>query len=129
MRADGLWHPRLAAVVAAIGHTERIVVADPGLPVPAGVEQIDLVWNRNQPQFLPVLAAVVDELVVEGASWAAEAKDSDLLAGLTTLFSGVPTEQIPHEQLKIRTATARAVVRTGEATPYANVIITAGVPF
>jgi D-ribose pyranase len=36
---------------------------------------------------------------------------------------------IPHEEFKARTAAARAVVRTGEFTPYANVILIAGVTF
>ncbi|TDE08619.1 D-ribose pyranase [Jiangella asiatica] len=129
MRADGLWHPRLAGLVAGFGHTQTLVVADPGLPVPTGVECVDLVWARNEPRMLPVLAAVLGELVVESATWASEADDPGLLAGLERLLGARTTDRIPHDELKRRVAGARAVVRTGEATPYANVILTAGVPF
>lgn len=129
MRNDGLWHPHLAAIVAGMGHGEEIVVADPGLPVPNGVEIIDLVFARNEPRFLPVLAALASELVIEGAFVANELEDSEISDGLGRLLPDVPVERMPHTRLKERTRGARAVVRTGEATPYANVILRAGVPF
>jgi D-ribose pyranase len=34
-----------------------------------------------------------------------------------------------HEEFKARTRADRLVVRTGEARPYANVILRCGVPF
>ena len=129
MRRTGLWHPRLLAVVAAMGHTDTLVVADPGLPVPRGVETIDLVWRRGEPAFLPVLEEVLGELVVESATIAGEADDPALLAGLRRLLGERLGPSIPHEDLKRACAAATAVVRTGEATPYANVVLTAGVPF
>ncbi|HUR07402.1 MAG TPA: RbsD/FucU domain-containing protein [Nonomuraea sp.] len=123
MRHDGLWHPRLLQILSAAGHTDLIVVADPGLPVPPGVETVDLVWRRGEPAFLPVLEAVLGELVVETA-YVAEESPPGFLDGLLPR-----TERIPHTQLKELTGRARAVVRTGEATPYANVVLLAGVPF
>ncbi|MFI6320356.1 RbsD/FucU domain-containing protein [Nonomuraea sp. NPDC050556] len=119
MRRDGLWHPRLLQIITAMGHTDLIVVADPGLPVPSGVETVDLVWRRGEPGFHPVLDAIRRELVVEHSYVASEAPPGFL----------PDAERIPHEQLKQLTGQARAVVRTGEATPYANVVLRAGVPF
>jgi len=129
MRRDGIWHPRLAAIVTGMGHGDEIVVADPGLPVPAGVETIDLVFARNEPRFLPVLAVLASELVIEGAVVARELADSEILDGLERLLPGMAVERMSHTGLKGRTRGARAVVRTGETTPYANVILRAGVPF
>ncbi|MFC7309628.1 D-ribose pyranase [Streptomyces monticola] len=129
MRPDGLWHPRLLQLLAALGHGDLLVVADPGLPVPAGVEVVDLVWRRGDPPFLPVLEAVLDELVTEHATIAEEAADPALLAGFQRLLSPVAVDRVPHTVLKSRTRTARAVIRTGEATPYANAVLRAGVPF
>jgi len=128
MRPDGLWHPELVSYVAAMGHGEEIVIADPGLPVP-GVPRIDLVWRAGEPAFLPVLTAVLEELVVEAAFIAEEATDPALLAGLRNGLADIPTEQIPHDELKRRVRAARVVVRTGETTPYANAILRCGVPF
>ncbi|MCW3819045.1 D-ribose pyranase [Micromonospora sp. DR5-3] len=123
MRFDGLWHPRLLAVLAQAGHGDRIVIADAGLPVPAGVETIDLLWRRGEPPFLAVLRAVLDECVVERATVAVE---SD---GSWDVLRDIPTDIVPHDELKRLTQHARVVVRTGEATPYANVVLHAGVAF
>ncbi|MDG4825574.1 D-ribose pyranase [Asanoa sp. WMMD1127] len=127
MRDTGLWHPRLASLVAGLGHTDTIVVADAGLPVPAGVETVQLALTRGVPSFRAVLAAMAGDLVIEAATVAAELTDEAVLAGVRAL--GVPVDSVPHTELKHRCATASAVVRTGEATPYANVILRAGVPF
>lgn len=129
MRSEGLWHPRLIAVLTAAGHGDQIVVADAGLPVPAGVESIDLLWERGQPGFLPVLAAVLANCVVEHAVVAAELTDPPVRDGLARILGPIPSTVVPHTELKRQTAVARAVVRTGEATPYANVILRCGVPF
>jgi D-ribose pyranase len=129
MRRSGLWHPRLMQLIAAMGHTETIVIADAGLPVPPGVEAIDLVWSRGEPRMLPVLRAVLTELVVEQAVIANEARDPLLLAGIERELEGVDVRRVDHEELKRRCGAARAVVRTGEDTPYANVLLRAGVPF
>jgi len=129
MRQSGLWHPRLAAVVAGLRHTETIVVADPGLPVPPEVETIDLVWARDEPALLPVLAILAAELVVEEALIAEELTDPVLLRGLDRHLGSIPLKRTSHEDFKLLCRSSRAVVRTGETTPYANVILTAGVPF
>jgi D-ribose pyranase len=42
MRKSGVLHARLAAVLTELGHTDLLVVADAGLPIPPGVERIDL---------------------------------------------------------------------------------------
>lgn len=129
MRRTGIWHPRLAQLIVALGHGDQVVIADPGLPVPAGVETIDLVWARGEPPLVPVLRAVVAELVVEQATVATELVDEKLLDDVTAQLGDVPLTRVTHEQLKAMTAAARVVVRTGEDTPYANVVLRAGVPF
>lgn len=129
MRENGLWHPRLAELVTAMGHTDTLVLADAGLPVPNGVETIDLVWWRGQPPLIPVLEAIVGELVVERATIAEQAKDPAFLASLDRAIKDIPVLRTSHGDLKERCRDARAVVRTGEDTPYANVILHAGVPF
>ncbi len=129
MRPDGLWHPRLVAVLTAMGHGDEIVVADAGLPVPDKVECIDLVWSRAEPRMLSVLRAVLAELVVEAAWLATQTAEPDLVTGLDDVLKGLPVHRLDHEDLKERLDGARAVVRTGETTPFANVILTAGVPF
>lgn len=133
MRAGGLWHPRLAEIVARLGHGDTLVVADAGLPVPAGVETVHLGWWRGEPRMPPVLRAVLAELVVESAVVAEEARDPGLLGALLdgpeAALAGLPVDRLPHAEFKRRTAAASAVIRTGDDTPYANVLLVAGVPF
>lgn len=127
MRDTGLWHPRLAALVAGLGHTETIVVADAGLPIPPGVEVVQLAVTRGLPSLPAVLKAIAGDLVVEAATVATDLTDASVLDCVRLL--GVPVEAVGHEELKQRCRDARAVVRTGDTTPYANVILRAGVSF
>jgi D-ribose pyranase len=128
MRNGGIWHPRLIEVIASMGHTDTLAVADAGLPVPAGVECIDLVWSRGEPPLVPVLRAVLTDMGVEAATVADQLQGS-LLDSVTALLDDLPVRRIDHEELKRAVGTVRAVVRTGETTPYANVILRAGVVF
>jgi D-ribose pyranase len=131
MRRTGLQHGRLSAIVAAMGHGDRLVIADPGLPVPAGVECVDLAVCAGVPGFMDVLRAVAAELAIEGIVIAEElAAGNPALAreigGATGRGDGTI---VPHEEFKRMTREATAIVRTGEFTPYANVILVGGVAF
>jgi len=138
MKRGVILHPELSRVIASLGHGDAVVLADAGLPIPAGVERIDLAYAAGQPPFLDVLEALLGELEVERATLAAEldtvappAFRQRLRARLLALpkVSARGLELVPHEELKRRCAGARVVVRTGEFTPYANVILHAGVVF
>ncbi|MEM9318883.1 MAG: D-ribose pyranase [Pseudomonadota bacterium] len=124
MKKSGLLHRDLAGLIAGLGHGDLVVVADAGLPVPLGVACIDLAVNLGLPGFLPVLDAILQEMQVESAFRASEADDIG-----AQIDQRVPCTRVTHEEFKRRTRTARAIIRTGEATPYANVGLVAGVTF
>lgn len=128
MRRDGLWHPRLMEIITAAGHTDTLVLADAGLPVPPQVETVDLLWSPEHPRLVPVLRAVLAELCVERVTLAAQAAPA-LVDELTEALGDLPRTMVAHEELKAACGQALAVVRTGERTPYANVILHAGVAF
>lgn len=138
MKRGALLHPGLSRAVASLGHGDLLVIADAGLPIPAGPERIDLAYAPGQPPFLSVLDAVLAEMEVERATLAAEARErtpAALLAAIEARLTAQPRVRaggvafVPHEELKALTRGARAVVRTGEFTPYANVILGSGVVF
>jgi D-ribose pyranase len=129
MRPDGLWHGELVELIVSLRHHDALVVCDAGLPVPGDVRTIDLGWRRGEPRLLPVLEAILGELVVERATIADEAADERFLAGIEQHLGATPVARVTHDELKAGCVDARAVVRTGEDTPYANVILHAGVPF
>ena len=131
MRKRGLLQHALAGTIASMGHTDLLVIADAGLPIPPGVTCIDLAVRCGLPPILDVTGAVADELQVEEIIIAEELveRDEALPSALRELFPDAGFRSVSHDELKRLTAQARAVVRTGECTPYHNVILVSGVTF
>ena len=131
MTKDGILNPELCAAIAAIGHTEYFVIADPGLPLPEDANIIDLSLVRGIPSFLDTLKAVSGQLVVESFLLAEEMKTAspELHDKTCEVLNGLPHRYVPHEELKKLLKHAKAIVRTGETTSYANVILECGVNF
>ncbi|WP_169083853.1 D-ribose pyranase [Paenibacillus sp. PL91] len=131
MRKNGILNSDIAAVIARMGHTDYIVIGDCGLPIPDSVKRIDLAVKPGLPSFLDTLEAVLADMVVESAVIAAEMTEHNIpVHGRTrTLLNGVPIKHVTHEAFKELTLQAKAVIRTGEATPYANIILQSGVFF
>ena len=123
MKKTGILHADLARLVASLGHGDLLVIGDAGLPVPPGVPCIDLAVTHGVPGFAQVLAAVLSEMQVESCIMAAEA------SGDFRAMAPVTPRLMDHDAFKVETARARAVVRTGEITPYANIGLCAGVTF
>jgi len=129
MKRTGILHGELSSRLASLGHTDAFLITDSGFPVPPGVPVIDLRLVYGTPRFAEVLAAVVADVVVETAVAAGEAEAANP-AVLAAVRDVVPApELVTHDELKARASVARFAVRTGEATPYANVLLTAGVGF
>lgn len=130
-KTDTTINPALSRVISETGHTDLIVVTDAGLPIPPGSERIDLAYRPGAPAFLDVLDTVLAEMVVEGATVSAEVAEisPDVLDALRERLPGIEIELVPHVEFKQRTRAARAFVRSGEFTPYANVILQAGVAY
>ncbi|OLQ49891.1 D-ribose pyranase [Bacillus licheniformis] len=131
MKKHGILNSHLAKLLADLGHTDKIVIADAGLPVPDGVLKIDLSLKPGLPAFQETAAVLADEMVVEKVIAAAEIKTSNQENArfLETLFSKQKIEYLSHEEFKLLTKEAKAIIRTGEFTPYANCILQAGVLF
>jgi len=131
MKRTALLHAELSEVVARLGHGDLLVIGDAGLPIPDGPRRIDLAVTPGVPRFHEVLAAVLGEMQVESAVVAVElaACNPAVEAEIRQRLAAVPIATLPHEEFKALTRSARAMVRTGECSPYANVILRAGVVF
>ena len=129
MKKHGILNRELAGRFAKLGHTDQIVIADCGLPIPEGVPCIDLSYKLGEPGFLAILEAVLDDLVVESAALAEEIKTNNerLSRELMKLLPNI--SYVSHEEFKRMTKNAKFIIRTGEITPYANVILQCGVIF
>lgn len=129
----------ISSVISRLGHTDTLVVCDAGLPIPAGVQRIDMALTQGVPNFIQVMDVVTQEMQVEAVTLAEEIKQYN-----PQLFEKV-LEQIgqlqqrqgniieviytSHQTLKKQTAISQAVIRSGECSPYANIILHAGVTF
>ena len=129
MLKTGILHPQLSRIMAEIRHMDMLVIADAGLPVPKGVERVDLGWKQGNPGYLEVLEEIEKYMVTEKAVFAQEAL---VVSGelhkeaLALLPEGIHVEYVPHTELKKMTEGAKAIILTGEFTGYTNVILISG---
>jgi len=131
MKKNGILNPQLNRVISEMGHRDMLIIADAGLPIPKEVERVDLTLKNGIPSFTEVLRAVLSELEVEEAYVAKEIKEKNpqTLNLVSSLIGIGEVKFITHEELKKLSKQARAIVRTGECSPYANIILISGVTF
>jgi D-ribose pyranase len=131
MKKTGILNKDISEVVASLGHQDTLAIADAGLPIPAETRRIDLALTEGIPSFLDTLRVVLTEMQVEQAIVAEEMLETspNVYQAIKELLGDVSIETVTHLIFKEKTRSARAVIRTGEFTPYANVILVAGVVF
>lgn len=132
MKKSTLLNSEISYEIAKLGHTQTITIGDAGLPIPENVKRIDLAVAKQIPLFLQVLDAVLTEMRVEKITLADEISKSapELKEQILERFKNeVTVEYVKHEKFKKLTESSQAIIRTGETTPYANIILTSGVTF
>lgn len=133
MKKNGILNSEISRILSYMGHTDCIAVGDCGLPVPDETERIDLALAFGIPTFMQTLKVVADDMKIEKIILAEEIKENnpEILREIEELFSGssIETEFVSHSQLKEQTKNCKAVIRTGETTPYANIILQSGCIF
>ena len=131
MKKSGILNAQLIGCIAALGHKDLFMIGDAGMPIPKGVPIVDLVLCGGVPTFRQVMDAILEETVVEGYTIADEIqeKNPELLSYIQEKLAGAEEERIPHTELKAMSAHVKFAVRTGEFTPYPNIILRAGVSF
>ncbi|GGJ02155.1 D-ribose pyranase [Alicyclobacillus cellulosilyticus] len=128
MKKSGILHPQLLSLLARTGHTDYFTVCDRGFPVPAHVERIDLALVDDVPTVLDVLRAVEREFSVDRIIVSDEMRmvSPGRYEVIRREFPSMNIESVPHLELKRLAAQGKAVVRTGDTCPYANLIIVSG---
>lgn len=131
MKKKGIMNVQLAGYIAGLGHKDTFMIGDGGMPIPAGVPIVDLALCGGVPTFIQTMDAILEETEVEYYTLAEEIveKNPALLEYIQTKLAGVESEMIPHTELKEMSKTIKFAVRTGEFTPYPNIILRAGVAF
>ena len=131
MKKDRILNPHILEEIASLGHTEYFVIADCGLPVQKGVKVVDISLTAGIPSFMDVLKAVNAELVSESYIVASEIEtvNPSKLAEIKEELGEMKSRSVPHEEFKKLVGNAKCVIRTGETSSYANIILVGGVNF
>ena len=139
MKKSALINADISHLIASLGHGQEVTICDAGLPILQAKKRIDLALMPGVPDFISTLKVMLTEMQIEGLILAQEFKleSPELHQALLTLIEQeealidrkIKLQYLPHEAFKQRSELSEAVVRTGEYTPYANVILQAGVVF
>lgn len=133
MKRQGILNSDISRVLSYMGHTDCICIGDCGLPIPDEVERIDLALKFGVPTFMDTLKIVAEDMKIEKIVLAEEIKtqNPNVLSEVEALFAGqnIEVEFVSHTELKAQTKECKAVIRTGETTPYANIILQSGCIF
>ncbi|MDA3979670.1 MULTISPECIES: D-ribose pyranase [Gallibacterium] len=139
MKKVGILNAHLSHVIATLGHTDLLTICDAGLPIPKQADCVDLALTPGIPSFLASFDAVISECFVEKVILAEEIKQKNplihnaLLQRLEQLSkqqnNQIEIDYVSHTEFKQLSQASKGFVRSGECTPYANIIISCGVPF
>ena len=133
MKKNGIVNSPIARVLSELRHTDQIVIGDAGLPVPDHIKEIDISLKLGTPNFIDVLAEIEKDMKIEKIILADEIKT----ANPTQLKAVIDLMQldkeavafVSHEEFKKLTKNTKVIIRTGEMTPYSNIILQANVIF
>jgi len=128
MKKIGIINAPISTVISHLEHTDMLTVADAGLPIPATTQRIDIALKPGVPGFLETLEVVLTEIFVEKAYVSEDilTKSPHIYNGIINLLGNVPIETLPHAEFKKLTGSSKAIIRSAEYTPFANVILVAG---
>jgi D-ribose pyranase len=131
MKKIGILNGEISSVVSKMGHKDLIAIGDCGLPIPDKTKRIDIALSKDVPGFIDTLKNVLLELEVEEVILANETEENNIkvFEEIKKQFENVKFTFITHEELKIMLNECKAVIRTGEQSPYANIILKSGVIF
>ena len=131
MKKTGILNQDISEVIAGMGHYQEIIVCDAGFPIPEGVRRIDLALEPGLPAFLDVLRVVLKELQVQEIVIAEESRDLSpaRYAEMLALFPGISPRLVPHTEFKQMSHEVKACIRSGECTPYSNILLVSGVTY
>jgi len=132
MKEVGMLNCEISDVISRAGHRDEIIVCDAGFPIPPGVRTVDLALSENIPCVEDVIAEILKYFSVEALVVANETREVNptKLKKIENLFEqDIKVQFIPHGELKKRSKSVKAIIRTGDFTANSNfLLISAGGP-
>jgi D-ribose pyranase len=131
MQKTGILNPDLLHLLARIRHTNMLVIADRGFPFWPAIETVDLSLVDGIPTVLQVLHALRSDYDFTQAYMAQEfllENNSETQAQFVAALEGIPVMYEAHVDMKKRVPDAIGLIRTGDITQFANVVLVSGRP-
>jgi len=131
LKNSNLLNPDIFKLISGLGHTQFIVIADSGLPLPKDSKVIDISFTSGNPSFSEVLEVLSGLLIIEKYVYAKEIEsvNEPVFSHILETLNGIPSESTTHEKLKELTLGAEAIIRTGECSQFSNILLYGGVNF
>ncbi|WP_257348899.1 D-ribose pyranase [Pseudalkalibacillus decolorationis] len=128
MKKVGILHPEVSHLVASLGHTDYVVLADKGFPVPDHTKRINLGITEDLPTILQVLNVIVTELQIDRIIVTEEMLDisPERFKVLHQKYPNILFEKITHQEFKELSSHSKGIIKTGDTCPYANMIVVSG---
>ena len=126
MLKSGILNPQVNALLSRVRHTNLLVIADRGFPFWPAIETVDISLVDDIPTVLQVLAAILPNFSIGKALMAAEFAQHnrpEVRAAFAAALEGIVVEKLPHTEFKKRVPAAIGLIRTGDTTQYANLIL------
>jgi len=126
MLKGGILNPAINSLLSRVRHTNTLVIADRGFPFWPHIETVDISLVDDIPRVLEVLQAIKANFSI-GRVFAAQeflaVNTPQTASALDDALLGIPITFEPHVELKKRVPHAIGLIRTGDTTQYANLIL------
>ncbi|WP_300712022.1 D-ribose pyranase [uncultured Brachyspira sp.] len=126
MKKSGIINTNISKVLSYMRHTDLLCISDLGLPFPNNVDYIDISLKYGVPSFIDVLKEVYNDMKIERIILSEEIKMNNNKVHkqiLDLFYDDVDIDYISHNNFKKIILDCKAVIRTGENTPYSNIIL------
>ncbi|MFV0380771.1 MAG: D-ribose pyranase [Breznakia sp.] len=125
MKKNGILNRDINNILGKLGHTDKILIADLGLPIPENVYCIDLTLIQGIPSFNDVLTLISEEMLVEKyyVSEDIRTQNKKVEKEIMSVFPNTEVTYMKHEDFKELSKEVKVIIRSGENTPYANIIL------
>lgn len=126
MLNTGILNPQINSLLSRVRHTNTLVIADRGFPFWPMIETVDIALVDDLPTVLQVLAALRGNFII-GKAWMAQEflqhNPPKTRAAFAKALAGIDLRHEPHVDFKKRVPNAIGLIRTGDTTQYANMIL------
>ncbi|MFO3693687.1 D-ribose pyranase [Staphylococcus felis] len=134
MKKTRVLNSHISKAIATIGHFDLLTITDAGMPIPNDDRRMDLAITKELPRFIDVLEVVLSEMEIQKVYLAEEIKSNNptqLQQIKKLLDKNVEIAYIPHSEMKtyLSHPLNKGNIRTGEVTPFSNIILESNVTF